>query len=153
MAKNQWRPKFLDALRQTGNVTGSAQLAGRSRAAVYQARDRSETFAKQWDEAIEAATDSMELEARRRALSGVDEPVYYQGQVVGAVRKYSDVLLIFLLKAHRPAKFRDNFSVQHSGPAGGPIEVEQTVHTTDAATWAEILRIREILGDVVDDKG
>ena len=59
----------------------------------------SETFRKQWDDAIEDATDALELEARRRAFSGVEDPVYYKGQVVGGVRKYSDVLLIFLLES------------------------------------------------------
>ena len=151
MPRNQWRTTFLDALRQTGNVAASAQLSGRSRAAAYKARDRSPEFALLWDEALEEAIDTMELEARRRAMSGVDEPVYYQGQAIGAVRKYSDVLLIFLLKAHRPAKFRDNVSMEHSGPVGGPIKVEQTVHTPDADTWAEILRIREQIGDTIDD--
>ena len=112
MARNIWRPAFIEALRQTANVSGSALIVGRSRAAVYAARDSSETFRRQWDDAIEDATDALELEARRRAFSGVEEPVYYKGQVVGGVRKYSDVLLIFLLKAHRPEKYRENVRVE-----------------------------------------
>ena len=31
------------------------------------------------------------------------------------MRKYSDVLLIFLLKAHRPRVYRDHVQVEHSG--------------------------------------
>lgn len=65
---------------------------------------------------------SLEAEARRRAMDGVDEPVYHKGEVVGHVRKYSDTLLIFLLKAHRPHKYRDNYKIEH----GGQVEVTAT---------------------------
>ena len=58
--------------------------------------------------------DLLEGEARRRA-TGISRDIYYAGEVVGAERVYSDTLLIFLLKAHRPAKFRDNVKVEHSG--------------------------------------
>ena len=47
--------------------------------------------------------------------SVLTRPVYYKGEVVGTVKKYSDRLLIVLLKAHRPAKYRENFSMTHSG--------------------------------------
>ena len=67
------------------------------------------------------ATDTLEMEARRRASLGVEEPVYYQGQVVGYVRKYSDVLLMFLLKAQRPEKFRDNHKID--GRIDGTLDV------------------------------
>ena len=110
-----WRPHFLKALSQTGNVAGSAQLVGISRSAAYKARRTNPNFAEKWDEAIEVATDAMELEARRRAETGVEEQVFYQGQVVGHVRKYSDTLLIFLLKAHRPEKYRDRVEAKIDG--------------------------------------
>ncbi len=41
----------------------------------------------------------------RRAVDGVDEPVYQGGKKVGSITRYSDTLLIFLLKANRD-KFR-----------------------------------------------
>ena len=50
---------------------------------------------------------------------------------------------MFLLKAHWPEKFRDNYAVEHSGPGGGPVQVEQTVHVPDPETWAQILAIRK----------
>ena len=76
----------------------------------------SATFRADWDEALEEARELLEAEARRRAAIGVDEPVFYKGKVVGHIRKYSDNLLMFLLKAHWPEKFRDNYAVEHSGP-------------------------------------
>ena len=42
----------------------------------------------------------------------MDEPRFYEGEVCGYVRKYSDTLLIFLLKARRPAKYQDHFVEQ-----------------------------------------
>ena len=104
-----WRPVFLDLLRRMGNVSLAAKTVGHSRNAVYRARAKSETFARQWDDAIEEACDVLEAEARRRAFSGVDEPVFHKGEVVGHVRKYSDTLLIFLLKGYRPERFRDGY--------------------------------------------
>ena len=50
----------------------------------------------------------MEEEARIRAMFGVKQPVFYKGEVCGSVRKYSDVLLIFLLKGLRPEVYREN---------------------------------------------
>ena len=78
-------------------------------------RRRSEDFAAQWDNALEEGTDLLEAEARRRAVTGIDKPVYYKGEVVGSITKYSDRLLMFLLRAHRPQKFRDGGKVEQTG--------------------------------------
>ncbi len=78
-------------------------------------RRHSEDFAAQWRKALEEGTDLLDAEARRRAVTGVDKPVYYKGKVVGSITKYSDRLLMFLLKAHRPQKFRDGGKVKHTG--------------------------------------
>ncbi len=102
-----WRPLFLQALRTLGNVRAACQAAGIDRMCAYRARAQSTEFHQEWDSALEDAIDSMEAEAYRRAVVGVDEPVYYLGQPIGAIRKYSDALLINLLKAYRPEKYRE----------------------------------------------
>ena len=81
---------------------------------AYRTRNRSKAFRRSWDEALEQAVDLLEGEARRRA-TGIKRDVWYGGAVVGTESVYSDTLLIFLLKAHRPHKFRDNVKVEHSG--------------------------------------
>ena len=149
--RKHWKPLFLDTLRRTGNVRLAANNADVVRQVAYRARDSSAKFKADWDEALEEARELLEAEARRRAAIGVDEPVFYQGQVVGQTRKYSDNLLMFLLKAHWPEKFRDNYAVEHSGPGGGPVQVEQTVHVPDPETWAQILAIRAKIGDVEEE--
>ena len=106
---------FIEVLRETGNVTLAAQYAGQSRNQVHDVRQRSKRFAAQWDNALEEATDLLEAEAHRRACTGIDEPVFYKGKVVGSTKKYSGPLLMFLLEAYRPQKFRDGGEVKHTG--------------------------------------
>lgn len=103
----QWEKKFLDALADTCNVSAAAKAAGIRRSTAYEFRKNNPDFAAKWDEALEKATDELEAEARTRAL-GFEEPVFNsEGEEVGTVRRYSDTLMIFLLKAYRPKRFRE----------------------------------------------
>jgi hypothetical protein len=106
------RERFLELFADTGNVTRSAQSIGATARALYLLRRRDDAFREAWEEAEEIAADRLEEEARRRAIEGVEEPVVSGGQLVldvagrpVTVRRYSDGLLISLLKAHRPERF------------------------------------------------
>ena len=116
MAVQRWtsrrRAAFLKALTDTGNVSAAARAARASRSRAYQLKAADPGFAAEWADALETATDALDAEARRRALEGVETPHFHQGRVAGTVRKYSDPLLMFLLRAHRPDRYRDR-------PAGG----------------------------------
>lgn len=101
------RRAFLTTLCETGNVSEAARACKVSRGHAYALRMADPEFATEWMDALEAATDVLEAEARHRAINGVEQPHFHQGQVTGSVRKYSDSLLMFLLKAHRPEKYRD----------------------------------------------
>lgn len=114
------KKRFIELLASTGNVTEAARLIGTSRRNVYEHKKRDKEFAAAWDDALERGCDALEAEARRRAAQGVDKPVFYKGEVVGKVREYSDLLLIFLLKAYRPEKFREKVDI------GGRIEHDVT---------------------------
>jgi hypothetical protein len=83
---------------------------------VYRWRDKWSTFADDWDEAIDDACDMLEAEAWRRAIE-----------------KNSDRLLMFLLKAHRPNKYKDRSAVEHSGDGGGPIVLMWDANSTAEA--------------------
>ena len=107
---------FIKHLKQTANVTASAVTAGCSVRAIYYIRERDEEFAEEWEEAVGEATDMLESEARRRAVDGFEEPVFYKGVQVGAYLKYSDRMLELLLKAHLPEKYSNR--IQHSGSVG-----------------------------------
>jgi hypothetical protein len=99
---------FLSAFAVTGNISTAAAAAGihPDTPRTHWAKDDPE-FVRGMKAAREEAADRMEQEALRRAVDGVDEPVFHKGEVCGAIRKYSDTLLIFMLKAARPAKFRE----------------------------------------------
>lgn len=125
------KKKFLELFRQTGNVTTAAEAIGLNRATPYKWREKDPEFAAAWDMAVEEAADRLEQEAWRRAVEGVEEPVYQGGKLVGKVRKYSDTLLIFLLKGNRPEKYADRVKQEISGPAGGPIEMKKYESLTD----------------------
>jgi hypothetical protein len=123
--KELWRAPFLETLSATGNVSSAITAADVSRVFVYAERKRDDDFAAQWDAALDMASDALELEARRRAHDGWDEPVFGSlgnnrgtGEV-GAVRKYSDTLLIFLLKGAKPEKYRERHEVM--GKDGAPL--------------------------------
>lgn len=113
--EKEWQKKFIRRLAETGNVSAACKSAKTTRQNAYYARDHDELFNTAWQEALEMATEALELEARRRAEKGVLEPVFHQGARVGAIRKYSDTLMIFLLKAHKPETYRDNQRIEHAG--------------------------------------
>ena len=98
---------FIEMLRRTGNVLGSARGGGVTQSYVYRLRKKDPVFAADWADAIDEGGGLIEEEARRRAVDGWDKPVFYRGRQVGAIRPYSDHLLGLLLKMHRPEKFGD----------------------------------------------
>jgi hypothetical protein len=119
MPAQKWSSKrravFLDALAATGNVSHAAREARMSRSRAYQLKAADPDFAAEWSDALEAATDALDAEARRRAVDGVEIPHFHQGQVTGTVRKYSDALLMFLLRAHRPELYRERAASTNGG--------------------------------------
>jgi hypothetical protein len=115
------RAAFLAAFRENGNVSESAKLAGIQRTTHYLWLKTSKVYEDAFNDAREDAADALEKEARRRAVEGVNEPVFYQGAKCGFVRKYSDTLLIFLLKGNRPEKFRERYEHAHTGKDGSEL--------------------------------
>jgi len=99
---------FLHRLMNTGNISAAVRDSGLSRSTVYFWRAHDPEFAARWDEALAEATDKLVFEARRRALDGIEEVQYFKGEPVGTIRKYSDQLLMFLLRAYRPAVYRSS---------------------------------------------
>jgi hypothetical protein len=112
---HQWAKAFLAELSNRGVVTLSCKAAGIGHQTAYDYREQSPEFAALWDEAINKAADRMEAEAIRRGRDGVRKPVYQGGECVGYVQEYSDTLLIFMLKAVRPERFRERTEMIHKG--------------------------------------
>lgn len=68
---------------------------------------------------------------------------------IAAVRKYSDTLAIFLLKAHDPAKYRENTRMELTGADGGPVEFTDTERAAKIAAILAAAQARKA-GDVDD---
>jgi hypothetical protein len=83
------RHAFLAAIAAGNSVSAACRAAGLGRSAAYSWRDDDGDFAGAWDEAIECGTERLEDEAIRRALES------------------SDTMLIFMLKARKPAVYRE----------------------------------------------
>jgi hypothetical protein len=113
---------FLLAYATLGNVTAAARVAKLPRSQHYLWLD-DPLYKAAFDEAHEQACDALEEEVRRRALKGVLKPVFYKGKRCGGIREFSDTLLMFMLKRVRN-EFRENYAVEHTGPSGGPLQIE-----------------------------
>jgi hypothetical protein len=131
-----WPARFLEVLAQTANVWATCRVVGVHRATAYRRRSRDPKFKRDWDLALEDSYDALELAVRKRAQSGSEKPIYEKRRnpdgsftmvKVDTVYTYHDTLAMFLLKAYRPEKFRENFdygnlirdyerSVQSKGP-------------------------------------
>jgi len=120
--------RVLERYAETGSISMASQHAGVSSWThlKWKAKDRS--FAAAHEDALTIAMDVVEHEARERALKGRLEPVYYAGKPCGAIRRYSDTLLMFLLKAARLEKYRDNNSGFPEPPRASPEEIRNELY-------------------------
>ena len=97
---------FLSAYAHCGNISQAAEMSGVGRASHYEWLKKDDNYAKAFEDALEQFVDILEAEADRRAILGVDEPVFQGGQQVGVRRKYSDTLLMFRLNGLAPEKYK-----------------------------------------------
>lgn len=113
------KKKYIELLESGLTAVAAAQELGPNVATFYRHRNDDEAFDKACKEAqLHGARNRLQMlesEAYRRAVEGVDEPVFYKGDECGAVRKYSDKILLVLLKAEAnragdPA-YKDRFDV------------------------------------------
>ena len=100
---------FLESYARDANVTQACKTAHVPRNTVYKwITNDTNGFTARYHEARQEAQDALEAEIHRRAVTGYQEPIVYQGKKTGEITRYSDLLLIFLAKAVMPHKYRDN---------------------------------------------
>lgn len=119
---------FLAAYAIHGTVRAAAHHSSVGRRSHYDWLKSSESYARAFERAKEAFAEMLEAEVVRRGFHGIEKPVFYQGGRVdnGKIREYSDILLMFHLKALKPEKYRDNAKIEHTGAGGAPIAVQVT---------------------------
>jgi hypothetical protein len=108
-----WSPSrqrvFIEALADTGSVEMAASMADMSVRCCYKLRRApgSEGFAAAWAAAVDSASQKLVDVAFDRAIRGTTEPVYLRdGSIAGYRVKYNDKLLMMLLRAYQPERFR-----------------------------------------------
>jgi hypothetical protein len=122
----QMQQDALEAFEDLGNVTLACKKAKVPRRTFYNWLRDIPQYKTSFEESTKIAVGVLEAEAHRRAVGGLKKGVYYKGKRVAWQTEYSDTLLIVLLKAHAPEKYKDRTSNEHSGPNGGPIPTAVT---------------------------
>ena len=94
-------------------------------------------FAEQAEAAKAHAIDLLHTRAFQRCLEGDVEPIYWQGIVVGHIRKFDSRLQIEMLRALMPATFKT--------PGQTPANIntgQQNILVLDEATRAKLIEAR-----------
>ena len=112
---NPKQAAFLAAYAKLGNITAAAAASGCDPSNHRVTWKKNPRYMEAFKEAHKQAVELMEAEAIRRATRGTDEPVFHKGKPCGSIRRYSDTLLIFLLKAAKPKKYRERVDMTHGG--------------------------------------
>lgn len=106
---------FLAAYSGCGRISRAAAVAKICRDDHYRWLKEDSHYLALFEEARKKAIGFLEDVAVKRATRGWLEPVFYQGQATGVVRKFSDNLLMFTLKGNCPEKYRERSDIHHSG--------------------------------------
>lgn len=125
-----WTPerqeRFIEALAATGCVEHAARAVGKSVSSAYALKIRAEakSFRMAWEAALEVGISRLSEAALSRAIYGVAQPVFYQGEQVGERRHYDERLTMFLLRYRDPARYGpwlDRVESIEEKPDGAPL--------------------------------
>lgn len=109
------RAIFLRELATNANPLKAARAAGyNSTAPINRAMGDDPHFADQVADATRAAADAIESEAVSRAMDGVEQNVWFKGEICGTEMKKSDSLLETVLKAAKPDKYAQKKDIKHT---------------------------------------
>lgn len=93
-----WSPerkiRFLDHLSAKGNVRSACAAVGMSHEAAYRLRRRDPLFARGWDAALTLAREANAEVLRCRAIDGIEEDIWYRGELVGTRFRHDTRLLL-----------------------------------------------------------
>jgi hypothetical protein len=144
--KDGWSPDkqraFIEALADSGSVATAALTVGMSESSAYRLRRApgAEAFDRAWGAAIDAASKKLLDAAFERALVGSEEPVFDRdGNRVGRRLRQSDRLLMFLLRAYGPDRFRDAGPDRLTAPAAPVAEALVHLHPEPSAAPAALM--------------
>lgn len=138
-AHSQKVAKFFRELSRSGSVTLASERSGIRRYTLYRMRAQDETFAKRWDRHLSLGIDRLQDDALRRAVDGVEQPVWRGGKKVGTVQRHDNRLLQFLLRAHRPEIYAEK---KQGGVPPLPFDLAQRLAASAPRLEAHRARMR-----------
>lgn len=113
---------FLAAYAECGTIRTATAMSGVARSMHWEWLANSPGYAEKFEAAKAESVEMLEDEARRRAHDGIRKRKFHpRSKRAYDEIEYSDVLLIVLLKANAPEKYRERFdsqvnaTVAHSG--------------------------------------
>jgi hypothetical protein len=112
------RDVFLKELIETGRIGHSAHVSGVSTQTVDYHRKNFPEFDALCRDALEEFNTKIEQEIYRRAVIGVERPVFQGGVLVGVVKEYSDRLLEIEAKRRMPAAYNDKMAIDMNVSGG-----------------------------------
>jgi hypothetical protein len=98
---------FIECLAESACVAEACRSVKMTKQSAYALRARPEavSFRAAWDAALDYAMRCLADEALARAVKGVANPVFYQGQKIGEKRTYDERLTMFLLQRRDPLQY------------------------------------------------
>lgn len=124
---------FLAAIAKMPNVSWAAKAAKIRRELHYRRLKTDPAYEAAFEEAWAMGCGYLEDLAMTRAVDGVEEPVFWQGEECGTITRYYH--MEFLLRGAMPEKYRER--VEHSGVNGKPIEAKLEVVFVTPAKHAD----------------
>ena len=154
---HELQEKYLDELARTGQPAKAARKIGFSSTYIaHYSQPSHDKFWPEWAERVHEARlayrDFVEDEVRRRAIEGVDEPVFNRGVQVrdadgepAVVKRYSDRLLELHAKKTDPS-YRDHTVVEQTN-----LNVDAAFEDLEKLSPEKRALVRRLLEDEEDD--
>jgi len=138
----QWRPRYLAVLSLSRSDIFGCRAARVSNKTTQRHRKIDPEFDEQCQEAEQHAIELLHDVTMKSAIEGECEPVFWQGIMVGHIRKVDNRLRIEMLRAHMPKTFKtpgskvatiNTGSVQNNTFICGPEEQDQLIELRQQA--------------------
>jgi hypothetical protein len=137
--------RFLLSYSRLGALNHAAKASGIAYSTHLRWMREDKEYPAKFEQARQSLLDHLERECIRRASEGVVEAIYQNGKLVGYRRKYSDVLLIFTMKALAPEKYRDNHHHEITGRNGNDLIPLAAIDRIMANVTEEELRTGQVI--------
>jgi hypothetical protein len=100
------RAACLAAYRKTFSVRATAKRPGIAETRHHHWLQQDAAYRQAFASVQSEVVDNLRDQVLELAVEGWVEPVFYRGRQCGTIRHYSDRLLMLLLKAWKPEKYR-----------------------------------------------